>query len=175
MEFIKKRRTEIMVTVMTGVSVFAFSFGIWAMWFQAPVVVEPDYAVREMDSNATEMERSENTMLDIASGDGAATLIFERQVDIDLSHNVANFLVENPARATNNLVVEIVVKNQVIARSGAIKPGYRLTELNLTAGVGELLEPGVSDGQILVYTYDSETGERAVDNSKIIVTIIVRK
>lgn len=175
MEFLKKHKTKIVITVLLLISVTALGFGIWAMWFRAPEVLDPDYAAKASEENAEELEETSDEKLDAPEGGGAMSLIYSKEVEIDLSKGKASFLIGNPSESTVYLVAEIVIKDQVIAQSGAIKPGYRVTELDLAAGAKELLQAGGYDGKIVLYMYNSENDERAILNSEIIVTVTVNE
>lgn len=172
MEFRNKHKTKIIIAVLLLIAVLALCFGIWAIWFRAPKVLDPDYAAKEPDKNAEQIEGDNSgEKLEVPDGGGAMSLIYSKEVEISLSDSKATFLVGNPAESTVYLVAEIVIQNRVIAQSGAIKPGYRLTELDLAAGAKDVLQAGGYDGKIVLYMYNSENDERAVLNSEIIVTV----
>lgn len=174
MDFIKKNKTTIIICVLALIAILAVGFGIWALMDKQPTVLDPDYAAKDPDQNAEQIEGNEGgEKLDAPSGGGAVTLVYAKTVDIDLSDNKATFLVGNPAESNQYLVAEIVIQDQVIAQSGAIKPGYRVTELDLAAGAKDMLQAGGYDGKIVLYMYDEETDERSIVNSEIIVTVTV--
>ena len=170
----KNKKTKIMIASLLVIAILALCFGIWVMWFRPAPVLNPDYAAKDPEENAEQMEGEEGgEKLDAPSGGGAVTLIYGKTVDIDLSENKATFLIVNPTESTEYLVAEIVIQNQVFAQSGAIKPGYRVTELDLVEGATEMLREGGYDGKIVLYMYNSETDERAILNSEILVTVTV--
>lgn len=173
MESLKKHRTKIIIAILFLVAFAALCFGIWAMCFRAPEVLAPDYAAKEDEPAAEQIEDTGGEKLEAPEGGGAVTLIYNKTVDISLSGDTAAFLIGNPAESTQYLVAEILIQDQVIAQSGAIKPGYRVTELDLAEGAKDILQVGGYDGKIVLYMYDSETDERAILNSEIIVTITV--
>ena len=173
MDFIKKHSTIIIIILLSVIAITALCFGIWAMWFKPAPILEPDYAAKETEANAEQIAGDNGEKLDAPSGGGAVTLIYGKTVDIDLSENKATFLIGNPSESTEYLVAEIVIQDQVIAQSGAIKPGYRVTELDLAAGAKGMLQVGGYDGKIVLYMYNSDTDERAIVNSEIIVTVTV--
>lgn len=173
MEFFTKHKTKIIIAALALIAVIALCFGIWAIWFRAPEVLDPDYAAKEPDKNAEQIEGTSGEKLDAPEGGGAMSLIYGKEVEIDLSDSKATFLIGNPAESTVYLVVEIVIRDHVIAQSGAIKPGYRLTTLKLAEGAKDILQVGGYDGKIVLYMYDAETDERAILNSEIIVTVTV--
>lgn len=172
----EKKKSRILIIILLLIALIALGFGIWAMWFRAPAVLDPDYAAKEPDSNAEQIEGDDGgEKLDAPEGGGAVTLIYSKDVQISLSDSKASFLVGNPSESTEYLVAEIVIQGQVIAQSGAIKPGYRVTELPLSEGAKDILQVGGYDGKIVLYMYNSETDERAILNSEIIVTVTVNE
>lgn len=175
MDFLNKHKTKIIITVLLLIATAALCFGIWAMWFRAPEVLDPDYAAKEPDKNAEQIEGTGGDKLDAPDGGGAMSLVYSKEVDISRSGGKATFLVGNPAESTVYLVAEIVIQDRVIAQSGAIKPGYRLTELELAEDAKDILQVGGYDGKIVLYMYNSENDERAILNSEIIVTVTVNE
>ncbi len=175
MGFFSKHLTKIIIAALLLVAIIALCFGIWAIWLRAPEVLDPDYAAKATEPNAEQIEGTSGEKLDAPEGGGAMSLIYGKEVQIDLSDAKATFLVGNPAESTVYLVAEIVIQDHVIAQSGAIKPGYRLTELKLAEGAKDILQVGGYDGKIVLYMYDSETDERAILNSEIIVTVTVNE
>ncbi len=175
MEFFNKHKTKIIIAALLLIAIIALCFGIWAMWFKAPPVLDPDYAAKDPEQNAEQIEGTGGEKLDAPEGGGAMSLIYSKEVDVDLSDGKATFLIGNPAESTVYLVAEIVIQDHVIAQSGAIKPGFRVTELDLADGAKDILQVGGYDGKIVLYMYNSETDERAILNSEIIVTVTVNE
>lgn len=175
MESTNKDKSKILIVVLLLIAVLALAFGIWAMWFREPEVLSPDYAAKETELNAEQIEGDDSEKLDAPDGGGAVTLIYGKEVEISLSENKASFLIGNPSESTEYLVAEIVIQDHVIAQSGAIKPGYRVTELELLSDAKDLLTVGGYDGKIVLYMYNGETDERSIVNSEIIVTVTVNE
>lgn len=67
-------------------------------------------------------------------------------------------------------------KNRVIiAESGLLEPGYKLTRLQLNAlPEGTVLPKGTYDAVYYFFAYDKETNERAVVNIQIPVTLTIK-
>ena len=116
--------------------------------------------------------------LEAAEGGGAVSLIYYDQVTVDLSDNKVYLRFDNPSKSVNNMTLEISIKDTVLAKSGALQPGYRLTELPLQAGVAEKLAAGyayVDGAKYTIYYYDPTTGERAIVNTEIPITVTVQE
>ena len=74
------------------------------------------------------------------------------------------------------MVVQIVVKDRIVVQSGRITPGHRVTTLDLLRDA-PVLSPGTytSEGcKLVVLYYDPSSGERAILNTEIPVTVTVR-
>ena len=167
--------TRLLILVLILIALLALIFGIWAMWFRPAPTLNPDYAAKDTEANAEQIEDDGQSKLDSPSGGGAVTLIYAREVDVSLTDGTVRFLIGNPAESTEYLIAQIVIQDHVIAQSGAIRPGYRVTELPLEASAAPLLQSGGYDGKIVLYMYDEETDERAMVNSEIIVTVSVHE
>ena len=78
---------------------------------------------------------------------------------------------KNPGRSNHNVAVALYVLNgedeYLIATSGVIKPGYKLTELDYK-GENIILSEGVYNCKYLVSYYNPQTGERALVESEIV-------
>lgn len=149
---------------------------VWALFLRAPKTdntLAPDYAPRQVEQHA-QRYGEETSKLDQTEGGGAVTLEYTTDVDINLSEKKVYFSVANPYQSNQSMLVQIKIKDEVIAESGTLQPGYRLGELNITEQKAKMLSEGVYDGQILIWYYQPDTGERAVVNTAIPVSINVR-
>lgn len=149
---------------------------VWALFLRAPKTdntLAPDYAPRQVEQHA-QRYGEETSKLEQTEGGGAVTLEYTTDVDINLSEKKVYFSVANPYQSNQSMLVQIKIKDEVIAESGTLQPGYRLGELNITEQKAKMLSEGVYDGQILIWYYQPDTGERAVVNTAIPVRINVR-
>lgn len=115
--------------------------------------------------------------LDAPEGGGAVSLIYTTNVTIDLSDKKATLLFGNPKKSTQDMVVQIVVKDQVIVQSGSITPGNRVTTLDL---LSDVLELGVGtytseNCKFVVLYYDQDSGEKAILNTEIPITVTIQE
>ena len=81
----------------------------------------------------------------------------------------------NPGKSLQDMVVQIVIDETVIVQSGTLKPGNQVTTLNLLDGAEKQLQPGGYDGKFVVFYYDPDSGEKAVVNTEIPITITVQE
>lgn len=142
-----------------------------------PTVLAPDYAPQEEDPNAEKIPDDTGDKLDAPDGGGAVSLIYTTNVTIDLSDKKATLLFGNPQKSTQDMVVQIVVKDQVIVQSGRITPGNRVTALDLlsdapTLGAGTYTSENC---KFVVLYYDQDSGEKAILNTEIPITVTVQE
>ncbi len=149
---------------------------VWALFLRAPKTdntLAPDYAPRQVEQHA-QRYGEETSKLEQTDGGGAVTLEYTTDVNINLSEKKVNFSVANPYQSNQSMLVQIKIKDEVIAESGTLQPGYKLSELDITEQKAKMLSEGVYDGQILIWYYQPDTGERAVVNTAIPVSINVQ-
>jgi hypothetical protein len=87
---------------------------------------------------------------------------------------ILNFV--NPSGNTNSLVLELSIEDAdgtrtVIAKSGAILPGYRLQSMTLDEDVQ--LDAGSYSGYITLCPYDTSTNNKSMVETELPVTLIV--
>ena len=173
----KKKRKKIWILILLLLLVTAVAVGVtvWALFFRQPEVsvLAPDYAPQEIEQNAESMEGNNTSKLDAPEGGGSVNLMFQDKVTVDLSDNKATLYYANPYESTQDVLLQIVVKDTLIAESGRIVPGNQLKTLDLEEEAVSLLQPGGYDGKLVLYFYNPDTGEKATVNSEIPVKITV--
>ena len=167
---------KILIPLLILITLIAVGVTIWALCFRntSPVLV-PDYAPVEEESNAQPIDGDDGEKMEAQAGGGAVSLTYSTQVTIDLSEQTASLLFANPGKSLQDMVLEIAIDETVIVQSGTLKPGNQVTTLDLLDGAGKQLQPGGYDGKFLVYYYDPDTGEKAVINTEIPITITVQE
>ena len=152
---------------------------VWALFFRNPGT-SGDYAPDKLEPNAQIIQNDGNEKLEAPTGGGAISLQYEDKVTINLSDKKAYFNYSNysnPNKSTQNIVLEIVIKDQTVAKSALIKAGYKITELPLESGAEKLLSKGVynEDAVFKISSYDPETGEKAMVDTKAEITVTVQE
>lgn len=119
-----------------------------------------DVAAQDMQQPEEKMEADE--------GGGAVNITYSGAAQIDLASRTASIHVENPARSTHDMVIELVVVNggqeTPVAKSGLLPAGYQLSTLDLNDNIE--MEPGSYQGYFLISFYDPESKEQAYANTK---------
>ena len=77
-------------------------------------------------------------------------------------------------KSTHDIVLQIIIRDNVIAQSGSIAPGNQIKSLDLAENTDDILTKGEYDGKFMVYYYDKQNGEKAVLNTEIPVNISVK-
>ena len=140
-------------------------------------VMAPEYAPQSVDGNAEKLpSQGDADKLATQEGGGAVSLTYSTQVTVDLSDGQASLLFQNPARSTQDVVLQLVVgeddQETLVAQSQLIPVGYSLDRMELEEPV--LLTQGGYHGEFRVLCYDPGSGEKAVVNTVIPVDITVQ-
>lgn len=136
--------------------------------------ITPDYPAPPLDEGAEDVEDDEGK-LEAPEGGGAVGMIYTTEVEIDLSDKKATILFANPNRSTHNVTVQLVVQDVVLAESGLLTPGKRITSLDLKDGISVPEGVYAQNAKFVVRFYDPETNECSIVNSEIAVTVTVRQ
>jgi hypothetical protein len=151
------------------------SITVWALFFRdTTTTLAPDYAPQQVEENAETIEdESEGEKLEQQEGGGAVSLTYSREVEIDLSEKKAKLLFANPGKSNQDMMVQIIIQDTAILQSGLLSPGYQVTTLDLFDKVE--LSSGTYEGKFVVYYYQRDTGEKAMLNTEIPLTITVKE
>lgn len=162
-----------LIILLSVITVAAIGISIWAIWFrEAEPVNNPDYAPQQIESNAEPIGSEDTTSkLEQTEGGGAVSLTYAKEVTLSLSSKEATLMFQNPSQSNQNMKLEIVIDSKTIVSSGRLDPGYKIDKLS-NVDV-ELLTEGAYEGKFVVSYYDDESGEKAMLNTEIPVTITV--
>lgn len=172
----KDKKRKILIIILIFGIVVCLALTIWALFFRdTNNPLTPDYAPGVSESNATPVE-GDGSKLDVPDGGGGISIEYVSTVSVDLSENKASFVYTHPAKSTQNIVLQIVVKDTVIAQSGLIAPGNQLKELPLLKGAAKKLAAGTyTDAQFKILSYDPESGEKAMVDTVAQITVTVQE
>lgn len=168
----KKKRLLILLLLL--ITIAAVGVNVWAIWFRdsAPVLA-PDYAPRQIEENAEPIGDDGDEKLSQPEGGGAVGLTYAKEVGISLSDKSATLLFANPTKSNQDMVLQLVIDDVVILQSGRLEPGNRVSTLSLLDGAEKRLTAGGYDGKFVVLYYDRTSGEKAMINTEIPVTVTV--
>ena len=139
-------------------------------------VLTPDYPLPPVDPGAEDIEGDQDTeKLESENGGGAVGLIYMVTADLNLSTGKITFLFGNPTRSNQNMVLSIVVQDTIIARSGLLEPGKQVTKLDISEEARtKITQAGVYEGKFTIDNYNPLTGEKAIVDVQIPITITVK-
>ena len=135
-----------------------------------PSVLPPD-VLPIPEENATPTEGDDGSKLEQPEGGGSVGIKYFNEVTISLSDRTASLLISNPLRSNESIVLDVVIQNKVVIRSGALLPGNEVKILPLLNYVK--LSSGHYEGRIRLYFYDIDTKYRSNLYMEIPVLIIV--
>ena len=101
--------------------------------------------------------------LESPEGGGSVSLTYSRDVTIDLSDGTATLYFANPGRSNQDMVLQVVIRDNVIVQSGTLAPGNQVQSLTLLQDAAAMLSPGSYEGNFTVLYYDPDTGEKAMN------------
>lgn len=170
----KKKWLLILLLLLLLITIIAVGVSVWAIWLRdsAPVLA-PDYAPQQIEENAEPIGDDGDEKLSQPEGGGAVGLTYAKEVGISLSDKSATLLFANPTKSNQDMVLQLVIDDVVILQSGRLEPGNRVTTLDLLDGAEKRLSAGGYNGKFVVLYYDRTSGEKAMVNTDIPVTVTV--
>ena len=156
--------------------VLCISVTIWVLFFRdSGPALAPDYAPQQTEEHAEAIPNDTDEKMESPQGGGSVSLTYSNEVAIDLSDKTVSLMFANPGKSNQDMVVQIVIQDEAIVQSGTLKPGNQVTTLDLLDGAHKQLSPGGYDGKFVVLYYHPESGEKAIVNTEIPVTITVNE
>jgi len=170
----KRNYTKLLILLLLLITLIAVGVTVWALFFRdSGPVLAPDYAPQEMEQNAETIPNDSGEKMEKPEGGGSVSLTYSNKVTIDLSDKAAALYFANPGKSNQDMVLQIAIQDTVILQSGTLKPGQQVKLLNLLEGAEKQLSTGGYEGKFVVLYYDQESGEKAMVNTEIPVTINV--
>lgn len=164
---------RLLVPVLLLITAAAVAVAVWAVFFrQDRPMLAPDQAPQEEES-AQAIPGDEEEPAESPEGGGSVTLTYSKEVTVSLGEETAALYFANPGRSNQDMVLQVLVRDTVIVQSGTLKPGNQVETLPLLDGAAEMLSAGSYEGTFSVLYYDPETGEKAMVDTEIPITITV--
>ena len=133
-----------------------------------------DDDVKPGNTPATDGESdTDDIKLNAPDDGGAAGLKYKKSVKIDLSEKSVTLDFTNTAKSTHNVTVQVVAEETVLAESGMIAPGERVSRLTMKDGAAITEGIYASGAKLVVNYFDPETNACSAVNSEFNVTITV--
>lgn len=170
----KKSKNSPWIIVLLLITVIAVCVTVWALFLRdSGPALAPDYAPQEQEQHAETIPGDTSEKLNSPEGGGSVSLTYSRDVTIDLESKSATLLFANPGKSNQDIVLQIVIQDTVVVQSGLLKPGNQVTTLELRNDAAKKLSGGIYEGNFNVLYYDPITGEKAILNTEIPITITV--
>ena len=155
----------LLIPLMLGIA-FGIS-SIFYMYFNTKTLA-PDYPLPEEDEQAIKIEEDSTKKVENENGSGSVRVRLGNTAIVNLSTGIIQIAYQNPNQSSHDSVITLVLikddKEYYIARSGLIKTGNQITQLNLDTSEIKLTE-GIYKGKFIIDHYNPETGEKALTNS----------
>ena len=165
------RQTKLILTI---ISILLAALMLTGCKWGSSDPLNPDYPVPPVDTNAETMEGDE-TKLESPEGGGAVGLIYTTTAKLSLSSGTISMLFGNPQRSNQNMTVAISVQDVIIAESGLLEPGNRISVMSLNKkGAEVMVNEGVYNAKFVVEFYDADSGEKAMINTEIPITVTAK-
>ena len=170
----KKDKTRLLILLLLLITLLAVCVTVWALFVRdSGPALAPDYAPQEMEQNAESIPDDSDEKMDKPEGGGSVSLTYSNKVTIDLSDKAAALYFANPGKSNQDMVIQITIQDTVILQSGTLSPGNQVKILDLLEGAEDMLQPGGYEGKFIVLYYDQTSGEKAMVNTEIPITINV--
>ena len=107
-------------------------------------------------------------------GSGTVSMSFTKYVTVDISEKKAYLNFANPSESTQDMQVQLVLDEKVLAQTDKLSPGNKLSQMALIEGVEQNLKTGSYKGMLAISFLNRDNGKRSVLNTTIEVTIKVQ-
>lgn len=165
------RRSKMYLILATLIALLAVCVAVWALWFRAPTSPAEQDISPVADEHLTPTDDGDDEKMPQAEGGGAVNITYSNQVTVSLADAAANVQITNPTRSNQSMLIELMIQDVKVGRSGTIPPGNQLTVIPLDENV--TLDPGKYSGMFHLLFFDTETNAQASLETNIPVNIIV--
>lgn len=168
------RKSRWIILLLFLLLLIAIGVTLWALFFREETTLTPDYAPRREDKYAQSLDDQGDEKLEQVQGGGAVSLTYSTKVTVTLDDGMASVYFANPSKSNQDMVLQLVVQDVILAQSGRLSPGKQLDTLELLEGAASRLQPGGYNGQFVVLFYQPDTGEKTIVNTEIPVDVTVQ-
>ena len=135
--------------------------------------VDTPYSPIASDSNQIRIPEEEGQKA--GSSGNSISFRFNETLHIDAETGNVYIDFKNPSYAKNNIVVTLEAKDDrsVMARTGAISPGYGVDYLRLNDNGYEKINSGAREGVITLKAYSVENNDKAMIDTELPVHIVI--
>lgn len=172
---ISKIQLTIIGSVLAVILFLVIGIAMWGLFFRddGAQPITCDYTPQGTEQNQKELGGDGGEKIESPAGGGAIHVTYGTNVVVDLSDNKVLLLYANPHASNQNVAILIMIGELVIAKSEQITPGHGVDTLILEEYAKERITVGSYNGELLIRAYDSQTGEKAMVDTKGEITITV--
>lgn len=169
----EKAKDALIALLAIGMGV-CVALTVWAIFLRQPqaAALVPDRAPEQVEPNQTPMQGEETDLADGNTGSGVH-LKYSTEVSVSITGAKASLYFGNAGDSAVDIVLQLVVQDQVLAQSARLTPGNEVNTLDLVEGAAARLSKGGYDGELWLFYYDQDNGERSILNTKIPVKVEV--
>lgn len=174
MEHQEKQRKWLIVALIALI-VLCIGITVWALFFRDTPggPISPDYPPQGTQDNQTPITGDTGGKIDSPEGGGAIRVTFGTTATASLSTKQISLYYANPAASNQNVSILLMVGETVVAKSDLITPGHEIRELVLDDYAASVLQVGGYDAELVIRSYDPESGEKAMVDTKGEITLTV--
>lgn len=169
-----EKRSRVLILLLLLLLLIAIGVIVWMLFFRQDKVLAPDYAPRQEDKYAQSMNDGDTGKPEQSQGGGAVSLMYGTDVTVDLSTEKVSLLFGNPSESNQDMVVQLVVQDVVLAQSDRVAPGKEIRTMDLLSGTASRLQAGPYSGKLVVLFYQPDSGEKAIVNTEIDMDVTVK-
>lgn len=156
---------SLIILLLSIITAISLSVALWAV-FLRPAPKVTDYAPAELEPNAVSYTEGVGVAEKQSSG-GSVSIRYTKQVVVDTASKIAKLYYANPENSQSGVALQLILvdgsgKEAILGKSGLLKPGTKLEELNLEDAD---CKPGSYDGKFVLTFYDMDSGEKAILNT----------
>lgn len=164
------------VTVLVT-AILCFTCMKWLMHSNgSSSILIPDIAPEQLEKYAELIDPSTpegQAETATSSDDHNASIFYSDEFFLFPEESFLHVLIADPASSQQDIVVQILVQDTLLARSDLLEPGYQMQRIDLLPGILEKLSPGRYNAVLNVLYYDHTTKEKTDMNISIDASLIV--
>lgn len=171
----KEKKNKFLLIILIFGIILCLLITIWALFFRTGDPISPDYPPQGTEGNQKPIEGDDSDKMESPEGGGAINVTYGTSVTVDLSDNTVSLYYANPNASNQNVALLIMIGDLVIAKTDLITPGNKVTELPLDSYAKSKLQVGGYNAVLTIRSYDPDSGEKAMVDTKGKITVTVQE
>lgn len=171
------KKRNIIIIALSVLILICIGVTVWALFFRDSGTpsgpITPDYPPEDTDDHQKPIQGDEETKFESPEGGGAIRVTYSPNATVSLSQKKVIFYYANPGASNQNVRLLVKIGDVYIAKSDLITPGNYVEDLTLSDDAVTLLQEGGYKAELLIQSYDPETNEKAMVDTKGELTLTV--